>query len=36
MTQYDKKFQLPLIMPPESLDNILANVLASTISATCA
>ncbi len=28
MTQYDKKFQLPLIMPPESLDNILANVLA--------
>ena len=28
MTQYDKKFELPLIMPPESLDNILANVLA--------
>jgi 2,3-bisphosphoglycerate-independent phosphoglycerate mutase len=29
MTQYDKKFELPLIMPPESLDNILANVLAA-------
>jgi 2,3-bisphosphoglycerate-independent phosphoglycerate mutase len=29
MTQYDKKFELPLIMPPESLDNILANVLAT-------
>ncbi len=28
MTQYDKLYQLPLIMPPESLDNILANVLA--------
>src|ERR1039457_2737005 len=29
MTQYDKKFELPVIMPPESLDNILANVLAT-------
>ena len=28
MTQYDKLYDLPLIMPPESLDNILANVLA--------
>jgi 2,3-bisphosphoglycerate-independent phosphoglycerate mutase len=28
MTQYDKKYELPLIIPPESLDNILANVLA--------
>jgi len=29
MTQYDKKYELPLIIPPESLDNILANVLAT-------
>jgi 2,3-bisphosphoglycerate-independent phosphoglycerate mutase len=29
MTQYDRKYQLPLVIPPESLDNILANVLAS-------
>jgi 2,3-bisphosphoglycerate-independent phosphoglycerate mutase len=29
MTQYDKKYELPLITPPESLDNILANVLAA-------
>ena len=29
MTQYDKLYALPLIMPPESLDNILANVLAA-------
>jgi len=28
MTQFDKLYDLPLIMPPESLDNILANVLA--------
>jgi 2,3-bisphosphoglycerate-independent phosphoglycerate mutase len=28
MTQFDKLYELPLIMPPESLDNILANVLA--------
>jgi len=29
MTQYDKLYELPLIIPPESLDNILANVLAA-------
>ena len=29
MTQYDKKFELPLVILPESMDNILANVLAS-------
>ena len=28
MTQYDKLYELPLIIPPESLDNILANILA--------
>src|SRR5438874_4581588 len=28
MTQYDKKFRLPVVIPPESLDNILANVMA--------
>ena len=28
MTQYDKKFELPLVILPESMDNILANVLA--------
>ena len=28
MTQYDKLYELPIVMPPESLDNILANVLA--------
>jgi 2,3-bisphosphoglycerate-independent phosphoglycerate mutase len=27
MTQYDKKFMLPVVIPPESLDNILANVM---------
>lgn len=27
MTQYDKKFTLPIIIPPESLNNILANVM---------
>jgi 2,3-bisphosphoglycerate-independent phosphoglycerate mutase len=27
MTQYDKKFRLPNVIPPESLDNILANVM---------
>ena len=29
MTQYDKLYELPVIVPPESLDNILANVLAA-------
>jgi len=29
MTQYDKKYELPLIIPPESLDDILANVMAT-------
>ncbi len=28
MTQYDKKFMLPVIIPPESMDNLLANVMA--------
>lgn len=28
MTQYDKNFSLPVVIPPESLDNILANVMA--------
>jgi len=27
MTQYDKKFSLPVVIAPESLDNILANVM---------
>jgi len=27
MTQYDKKFSLPVVIPPESLTNILANVM---------
>jgi 2,3-bisphosphoglycerate-independent phosphoglycerate mutase len=27
MTQYDKKFTLPVVIPPESLTNILANVM---------
>jgi 2,3-bisphosphoglycerate-independent phosphoglycerate mutase len=27
MTQYDKKFSLQVVIPPESLDNILANVM---------
>jgi 2,3-bisphosphoglycerate-independent phosphoglycerate mutase len=30
MTRYDKKFTLPVVVPPESLDNILANVMAET------
>lgn len=28
MTEYDKKFTLPVIIPPESMDNLLANVMA--------
>jgi len=28
MTQYDKKFELPLVILPESMDNILANILS--------
>src|SRR5437762_13839047 len=28
MTRYDKKFTLPVVIPPESLNNILANVMA--------
>jgi 2,3-bisphosphoglycerate-independent phosphoglycerate mutase len=28
MTQYDKKFALPVVVPPESLTNILANIMA--------
>src|SRR5262249_14301829 len=28
MTQYDKNFSLPMVVTPESLDNILANVMA--------
>ena len=28
MTQYDKNFTLPVIIPPESMDNLLANVMA--------
>ena len=27
MTEYDKKFTLPVVVPPESLDNILANIM---------
>ena len=37
MTQYDKLYELPLIILPESMDNILANILAShNLCATCA
>jgi 2,3-bisphosphoglycerate-independent phosphoglycerate mutase len=28
MTQYDKNFQLPIVIPPESMENLLANVMA--------
>ncbi len=28
MTQYDPRFTLPMVIPPESMDNLLANVLA--------
>ncbi len=29
MTEYDAKYQLPVVVPPERLNNILANVLAN-------
>ena len=29
MTQYDKNFKLPIVIPPESMDNLLANIMAS-------
>jgi 2,3-bisphosphoglycerate-independent phosphoglycerate mutase len=29
MTQYDKQFTLPIVVPPESLGNILANVMSN-------
>jgi 2,3-bisphosphoglycerate-independent phosphoglycerate mutase len=29
MTEYDKKFALPMVVPPESLTNILANVMGN-------
>ena len=29
MTRYDKQFRLPVVIPPESLENILANVMAN-------
>jgi 2,3-bisphosphoglycerate-independent phosphoglycerate mutase len=29
MTEYDKKFSLPVVVPPESLTNILANVMSN-------
>jgi 2,3-bisphosphoglycerate-independent phosphoglycerate mutase len=28
MTQYDRNFALPMVIPPESMDNLLANVMA--------
>ena len=28
MTRYDKNFRLPVVIPPESMDNLLANLLA--------
>lgn len=28
MTRYDKHFKLPVVIPPESMDNLLANVMA--------
>jgi 2,3-bisphosphoglycerate-independent phosphoglycerate mutase len=30
MTQYDKNFSLPVVIPPESMANILANVMGQT------
>ncbi len=29
MTQYDPKFTLPMVILPESMDNLLANVMAN-------
>ena len=29
MTQYDKLYELPMVILPESMDNILANILAA-------
>jgi 2,3-bisphosphoglycerate-independent phosphoglycerate mutase len=29
MTQYDKQYKLPVVVPPESMDNLLANVLGN-------
>jgi 2,3-bisphosphoglycerate-independent phosphoglycerate mutase len=29
MTQYDPKYTLPMVIPPESMDNLLANVMAN-------
>ncbi|MFP5248521.1 MAG: 2,3-bisphosphoglycerate-independent phosphoglycerate mutase, partial [Acidobacteriota bacterium] len=29
MTQYDKLYELPVVIPPESMDNILANILSA-------
>jgi 2,3-bisphosphoglycerate-independent phosphoglycerate mutase len=28
MTQYDKNFKLPIVIPPESMDNLLANLMS--------
>ena len=28
MTQYDKNYQLPVVIPPESMDNLLANLMS--------
>src|ERR1035437_1663886 len=28
MTQYDKKYTLPVVIPPETMDNLLANLMA--------
>ncbi|MGA7158648.1 MAG: alkaline phosphatase family protein, partial [Acidobacteriaceae bacterium] len=29
LTQYDPKFTLPMVIPPESMDNLLANIMAT-------
>ena len=36
MTQYDKQFTLPMVILPESMENLLANLLAQANLATCA